>query len=123
MDMANLSKRQEEAKSFKTDMYNMNLQNVQAIPYSLAKTSAFTYNNKIWPIVEYYTCTDAEKEAFKNKLNYDGMTVNKITTLTDVTVLGDIKYVKGQMIRLSDITDDSHMAYTIYEEINKGVYL
>lgn len=123
LDVANVDKAQKEAKSFATDMYNMNLRNIQAIPYSLAKTSSFVYNNKIWPMLEYYSCTEEEKRAFRLKLEYNGMTVNKITTLADVTEEGTIKYVKGQMIRLEDLSDDSHMAYTIYDEINKGVYL
>lgn len=123
LDIANVDKAQKEAKSFATDMYNMNLRNIQAIPYSLAKTSSFVYNNKIWPMLEYYSCTEEEKRAFRLKLEYNGMTVNKITTLADVTEEGKIKYVKGQMIRLEDLSDDSHMAYTIYDEINKGVYL
>lgn len=104
-------------------MYSYNLQNIQALPYSLSKTSPFTYNNKIWPIVEMYSATEEEKKAFRDKLEYDGMTVMKITTINEVTEPGSMKYVKGQMIRLEDLSDDSHMAYTIYEEIKKGVYI
>ena len=122
-DISNLVKAQEEAKSFKTDMYNFSLQNVQALPYSLSKTSAFTYNNKIVPILEFYTCTKTEKDALREKLKYNGMTVMATRSLASVTKAGEEVYVQGQMIRLSDLSEDSHMAYAIYEEIKKGVYL
>lgn len=123
MDLANLEKAQKEAKSFATDMYNYNLQNVQAIPYSLAKTSAFTYNNKMWPMIEMYSCTDQEKSAFINKLKYNGMTVMKIDNIANYISGLEQRFIKGQLIRLDDITNDSHMAYSIYEEISQGVYL
>ena len=122
-DVSNLVKAQEEAKSFKTDMYNYSLQNVQALPYSLSKTSAFTYNNKIVPILEFYTCTKTEKDALREKIKYNGMTVMATRSLASVTKAGEEVYVQGQMIRLSDLSEDSHMAYAIYEEIKKGVYL
>ena len=123
MDLANLEKAQKEAKSFATDMYNYNLQNVQAIPYSLAKTSAFTYNNKMWPMIEMYSCTDQEKSAFINKLKYNGMTVMKIDHIANYISGTEKRFIKGQLIRLDDIVNDSHMAYSIYEEISQGVYL
>lgn len=123
MDLANLEKAQKEAKSFATDMYNFNLQNVQAIPYSLAKTSAFTYNNKMWPMIEMYSCTDQEKSAFINKLKYNGMTVMKIDNIANYISGTEKRFIKGQLIRLDDIVNDSHMAYSIYEEISQGVYL
>lgn len=123
MDYGNLLKRQQEQKSFKSDMFDLQLGNVEAMPYSLAKTTSLTYNNKIWPMIEIYTATEEEKEALRNKLEYTGMTVNAIGKLYDYTVLGTTKYVKGQLIRLPELKDDSHMAYVIYDEISKGVYL
>ena len=123
IDLANLEKAQKEAKSFATDMYNYNLQNVQAIPYSLAKTSAFTYNNKMWPMIEMYSCTDQEKSAFINKLKYNGMTVMKIDHIANYISGIEKRFIKGQLIRLDNIVNDSHMAYSIYEEISQGVYL
>ena len=121
LDFRNNLRMMEENKKFATDMYTYNLQNIQAIPTSLTKTSALTYNTRVWPFIEYYTCTDAERNALKDKMKYNGMTIMKIGKLTDY-LLGEDKFYKGQLIRLN-IKVDSHMAYEIYNELNKGVYL
>ena len=59
MDFRNTIKMMEENRQYKIDMYGYNLQNIQAIPTSLTKTSALTYNTRVWPFIEYYTCTYA----------------------------------------------------------------
>ena len=33
------------------------------------------------------------------------------------------QFVKGQMIRLNDLSEDSHIANEIYDELLKGVYI
>ena len=121
LDYRNTLRMMEENRQYKIDMYGYNLQNIQAIPTSLTKTSALTYNTRVWPFLEYYTCTDAEREALADKMKYNGMTIMKIGKLTDY-LLGEDKFYKGQLIRLN-IKVDSHMAYEIYNELNKGVYL
>ena len=121
LDYRNTIRMMEENRQYKIDMYGYNLQNIQAIPTSLTKTSALTYNTRVWPFIEYYTCTDAERNALKDKMKYNGMTIMKIGKLTDY-LLGEDKFYKGQLIRLN-IKVDSHMAYEIYNELNKGVYL
>ena len=122
LDAANQIRLMEENRQYTIDMYGYNLQNIQAIPTSLTKTSALTYNTRIWPFIEYYTCTDTEKNALRDKIKYNGMTVMKVGKLNDY-LLGEDNFYKGQLIRLSDIKVDGHMAFEIYNELNKGVYL
>ena len=122
LDAANTFRLMEENRQYAIDMYGYNLQNIQAIPTSLTKTSALTYNTRVWPFIEFYTCTDAERNALRDKLKYNGMTVMKIGKLNDY-LLGEDHFYKGQIIRLSDIKVDGHMAFEIYNELNKGVYL
>lgn len=121
LDYANTLKMMEENKQYARDMYTYNLQNIQAIPTSLTKTSALTYNTRVWPFIEYYTCTEDERTALKDKIKYNGMTIMKIGYIKDY-LLGRDNFYKGQLIRLN-IKVDSHMAYEIYNELNKGVYL
>ena len=121
IDYANTVKMMEENRQYAIDMYGYNLQNIQAIPTSLTKTSALTYNTRVWPFVEYYTCTEKEREALKDKIKYNGMTVMKVGKLNEYS-LGEGNFYKGQLIRLN-LHVDSHMAYEIYNELNKGVYL
>ena len=105
--------------------YGYDIGNIMAMPTGISKTSALTYNNKLFPFVEYYTCTDEEKTAFSLKLKYDGMTVMRIS---DVGISEFIKqntrtYIKAKVIKLEDLGDDAHMAKTIESELRKGIYI
>ena len=123
IDYANTVKMMEENRQYAIDMYGYNLQNIQAVPTSLTKTSALTYNTRVWPFIEYYTCTEAERKALKDKIKYNGMTIMKVGQLSDYT-LGEDNFYKGQLIRLPEyVKIDGHMAFEIYNELNKGVYL
>ena len=125
LDVENLKKLQSEARGFATDMYNYNLQNIQAIPTSITKTTALTYNTRVWPFIEYYTCTDTEKQALRDKIKYNGMTVMAIGKLSDYVdfTTDEKQFIIGEVIRLPDLQEDSHTANEIYNEIRKGVYI
>lgn len=123
MDLANLDKRQGEARDFTIDNYNYSLQNIKALPQSISKTSPITPNNKLYPFVEYYTCTDVEKDVLRNKLKYDGMSVGIIDKLGNWSSGNATKFVRGQLIRCEAIAQDAHLLEELYKEINKGVYL
>ena len=111
-----------EALDYTKDMYGYNLGNIQALPTSLTKTSAFTYNNKIFPILEYYTCTDQEKQALRDKIKYNGMTVMRIGTIAEFIPNAEKQYIKGRIIRLEGIEEDYHFLKAISEEIFKGAF-
>ena len=116
----NMSKQlYEEQMNYRQDMYNMNLENIQARPNGLAKTSAFTNNNKIYPFIEYYTATDVEKEALRSKIKYNGMTIGVIGKIMDY-VGSTETYVKGSLIT-SNISDDYHTVQAINNELNMGI--
>lgn len=110
-----------EQMSYTKDMYSYNLQNIKAIPYSLTKVSAINSNNKLYPFIEYYTCTDEEKDALINKLKYDGMTIMKISTINQY-LHKDKTFIKGMLIRV-DLHKDSNYINNIYNELMKGVYI
>lgn len=106
-------------------MYNYQLGNIQALPQSVSKSSPLTANNKLWPILEKFSCTDAEKTVLKNKIKYNSMTIMAIGSLSNYATSSDFDkvYVKGQLIRLDTIKDDFHLIDTIYQEVNKGFYV
>lgn len=122
-----------DALDYTKDMFNYQLGNIQALPQSIAKTTAYTYNNKIFPILEYYTCTDTEKEAFANKIAYNSMSVGVIGkireyqgtdwvyTINDKTITSK-GYIKGSIIRMEGLEDKFHLLKNISDEIYKGVY-
>lgn len=121
LDVSINQKLRDEAKDYTIDLYNMQLQNIQALPTTIGKVSAFNPNNKIFPVLEYYTCTDAEREAFIKKILYNGMTIDRIGTLNDF-ITGTTHYYKGQLIRI-ELHDDFHLINTIAHELNKGVFI
>ena len=112
---------QQETLDYTKDLFGYNLGNIQAIPTNLVKTTAFTYNNKIFPILEFYTCTDVEKQALRDKITYNGMTVMRIGKIEDY-VRAEMSYIKGQLIRLQ-VNEDNHLLEAIRQEVNKGVYV
>lgn len=120
-DTINFDRQQKEARQFSIDKFKMQLGNIQALPYTLTKVGAFDINSKIWPFLEYYTCTEQEKEAFKMKIQYEGMTVGIVGLLGDYMIPGS--YLQADLIRNQSIIEDSHTVDDIYVELTKGVYL
>lgn len=112
----------QEAIDYREDQFQYHLGNIQAIPYSISKTSAFTYNNKIFPILEYYTCTQEEKQALEDKIYYNGMTVMRIGTISQF-IQEQPSYIKGKLIRLEGTDNNFHVVNEIANEINKGVFI
>lgn len=127
-DIKNMKALQEEAINYKKDLFGYQLGNIKALPNSIAKSTAYNVVNKLFPVLEIYTCTEEERRAVANKIAFNGMTVMTIGKMSEY--LGnawnykDIKskgYIKGQLIRI-DLDNDYHMTSTIAEELNKGVY-
>lgn len=134
-----------ETMAYTKDMHNLQMQNIQALPNSLSKVDAFNQQNKCFPFVEIYDCTDEEKLNLCNKIKYTGMTVNRVGKLIDYVdswsypsqAGGDDKwvsvyfpYIKGQLILSSgidyvedwNIHEDNHFINALAQEISKGVY-
>lgn len=124
LDREWLLRQQQENKSYAIDMFGYQLGNIQALPYSLSRTDSLTENNKLWPFLEIYTCKDEEKEALRNKLKYNGMTVMAVGNIFSNLDLNSQEkvYFQGQLIRIDEFKDDSHVLNEIYAELKKGVY-
>lgn len=120
MDMNLMEKSLQEQRQFSIDKYKMQLGNIQALPYTLTKVGAFNINSKVWPFLEYYTCSEQEKEALRMKIQYEGMTVGIVDYLGNYMNGG---YVQADLIRNESIIEDSHLLDDIYIELTKGVYM
>jgi hypothetical protein len=134
-DIKNTKALQAEAIDYKQDLFGYQLGNVKALPNSIAKSTAYNIINKVFPIIEFYDCTEEERAIVAKKIAWNGMTVMAIGRIADYvgnswtckvndnTSISDKGYIKGQLIRLeSDNIDDAHLQTTIIEEINKGWY-
>lgn len=110
-----------EVIDYTQDQFRMNLENIQALPDSLKQVGAFTANNKIFPVLEYYTCTPEEKEAIALKFRYNGMTVERIGTIREF-LQEEESYIKCKLIRIN-MLEDNHFIEALAEELNKGVFI
>ena len=119
-DTQTMVKQQQESRQLAIDKYSYQLGNIQALPYTISKVGTFDINSKVFPFLEFYSCTDAELEAFENKIKYESMTVMRIGTLEEFKKT-DMSYIKGSLIRL-DIHGDSNLVNDIYAEMARGVY-
>ena len=72
-----------ETLNYNKAMYDFQLQNIQALPQSLTKVDTLSPNNPLVPYIEYYTCSDIEKNAIRNNLYYGGMTIGRIGSLNE----------------------------------------
>ena len=113
-----------EDRSQAIDMHNFNLQNIKAKPDTLTKVSAYNNNNKIFPVLEKYSCTEEEKAIFLDKIKYEGMTVNAIGHIGNYldSATGET-FIKGKFIRLEGLNEESHFAEDIYNEIATGIFI
>lgn len=109
------------------EQHELALGNIKALPDTLTKISAINNNNKLFPFLEIYEATPEEMEAYRTKIIYDGMTINRIGTMKDTiqnkpTTI-NLGFFKAQVIRPSDIMEDYHLANELAVEISKGVYI
>ena len=121
-DIGLLKASQQEAIDYTKDQFGYSLGNIQALPDSLTKVSAFNNNNKIFPVIEYYSCTDEEKTALENKIKYNGMTVMRIGTIREF-LQEEPSYIKGKLIRVTTAPEDFNYVNELANEFNKGVFI
>lgn len=102
------------------DLFGFELGTIKARAETLTRTTSYNINNKYFPYVEYYSCTDEEITALENKIKYNGVTVGVVGTLNDYIDSTATSYVQAQLIEI-DITDDAHMATEIARVLQEGI--
>lgn len=95
------------------------MESVQALPETLGKTTPFNNNNKYFPYIEYYTCSEHAEQLFDNQLKYGGQTLKIIGKIKDYYNAGK-SYIKAYVID-SEIEEDSHVLEAINAELAQGV--
>lgn len=125
-DMQLNDKIRQEVIDYTKDQFGYQLGNIKALPQSLSKVTAYNVDNKYFPFLEYYTCSSVEKQALKDKIKYNGMTIMAIgnmATYINSNTGPDPMYFKGQVIRIPSFDGDYHILNALAEEINKGVFI
>ena len=110
----------QEQRQASIDTFQMNLGNVKARANTLARGTSYNIDSKYFPIIEYFSCTEEELNAFNNYLMYRGMTVEAIGKIEDYLNPDDTTYIQGDLIDI-DITDDYHMAREIANVLKGGI--
>lgn len=111
------------------DLRNFNftaqLQNIQAIPNSISKTTALTPLNHRYPFIEVYSATTQEQELLTNYFLKRSFTINAIDVIKNYvkpSVYNDFTFIEAQLIDIS-IEGDYSLVAKIRDELAKGVYL
>lgn len=107
-------------------LFKYNIENIKARPQTVSKSSPININNKHVPFLEFYSCSEEEKEAFRAKIKYTGMTILRTSTLRSyLNYIDDVteSYVKGSIIRFPRITEDYNYLKELSNEVGKGFYL
>ena len=120
IDLYQNEKLRKETKAYSKDLYTLQNGNIKAQAQGIAKTIAFNINNKVFPTLEFYTCTDEERNLLSTYFKYKGFTLNTIGTIADFYT-SEYPYIEGTIIR-STISDATIMN-DINNELNGGIYI
>lgn len=124
-DIAVNAAKRAEQMDYTKDMFGYQMQNIQALPQAITKTSSYVVDSLIFPTVEVYTATEAEENALKNKIKYNGMSVGRIGTFNEFksAATSACRYVKCKIIRMDSLHEETSVANAIYSELNQGVFI
>ena len=101
--------------------FEYTLGNIKARPNTLTRVSAFNANNKVFPFIEVFDCTQTEKTVISNYLKWNGYTINAIGNLKDyVSPNINETRIKGRIV-FSDIINDTHLYDEINYELGRGI--
>ena len=121
-----------ENRAYATDVHNLQLQNVAAMPRSIAKTTAFNIDNRYFPIFATYTCTEYEVSAVAYFIINRSMTIGRIGRPADYldntwswfdgghnrSARG---FIQGSIININT-THDTHFVAALNEEFRRGIF-
>lgn len=103
--------------------HNWQLQNIQALPYSVTKVNNFNVDSNYVPYLEVYVCEDTETDNFVKYLALRSYSINRYGMLVDYIKPTGRTFLKGMIVRLAEVDDDSHFLAAIADEVNQGFYI
>ena len=115
-----LRKDQREAME---QQHNWQLQNIQALPYSIAKATNFNIDNTYVPYLEIYNCDDYETQNLGTYLELYSYNISRYGKFSDYVKPTGRTFIRGSFVRLNGITDDSHYLAAITDEVKQGFYI
>lgn len=112
-----------DAIDLKQDLYNYNLQNIQARPNNLTNIGALSPDFRYFPYLEVYDCTEAEAEAIENKFKYEGFTLGVVGTVDNyIGTPQTTNFIRGALTRIDNSVSPNE-AQDIANELARGLYI
>ena len=119
-----------ENRAYATEMHDLQLGNIQAIPVSLAKTTAFNIDNRYFPIFTIYGCTNIETDRVREYIRQYSMNVGVVGIPGQyVNNYYDLEhgyeargFMQGTILQI-DTKFDTHFVDELNNEFQKGVRL
>lgn len=122
-DIATNSMLRADQREAAIQQHNWQLQNIQALPYSVTKVNNFNVDSNYVPYLEVYVCDDSETDNFIKYLALRSYTINRYGQLNDYIKPTGRTFLKGMIIRQAEVDDDSHYLAAIADEVNQGFYI
>ena len=113
-------KERELNKQLKERMFYMSHDNVKSRAVGLTRSTLFNINNKIFPYVEHYVCTEKEKQYFTNYINKYSYNIGIISTPLNYLLPG--KFIQGSIIKI-DLNEDYHLTKALSDYFEIGFRL
>ena len=111
-----------EELNFKRDIFKYNIANIKAQPQTLTKVSGIDINNRLFPVLEFYTCTEDEKSYFERYLYFNSYSIERIGKIKDyINTSQDYTYIEAEIIRFDDNIDSHELDY-LNNVLSTGVY-
>lgn len=128
IDVQNNKKLRNDAIDKAKTLFNYNLENIKALPNTIRNVGCLTNDNVLVPVLEYYTASDTEIEAFEFKMQYYGMSIMKIGKIINYINPLQETFIQGYLVRLlppEGIIEeaDNHFAEELSNEVQKGIYI
>lgn len=102
--------------------HNLQLQNVQALPYTVTKVNNFNIDSNYVPYLEEYVCTDYEVANLEKYLALKSYTINRYGAFKDYVNPNATTWLQGTIIRMN-ADDDAHYLSAIADEVKQGFYI
>lgn len=122
-DIATNSMLRADQREATIQQHNWQLQNIQALPYSVTKVNNFNVDSNYVPYLEVYVCDDSETDNFTKYLALRSYSINRYGKLVDYIKPTGRTFLKGMIVRLAEVDDDSHYLAAIADEVNQGFYI
>lgn len=100
------------------DNFQYQIGNIKAMPNTLTKISAFNPDYQIYPVVEIYKCTKQEDLNLRLSIQYNGIDINEMTTLSDYSS----GYIQGSLMQIDGLNLNDAQAMTLNSELEYGIY-